>query len=232
MYIDWTYIVFIIPPLLFSMWASAKVKSSYRKYSEQYSRRGLTAAQAVEYVLRSHGLHNVSIQRVSGELTDHFDPTDNVIRLSEGVFCSSSTAAIGVACHEAGHAIQYAEGYGPIKLRSALIPVTNFGAKLSGPLIIAGFILAGFSESFILLAWLGVICFGLSALFQLVTLPVEFDASRRAMAAIDRQDLLTEEEQKGVRSVLTAAALTYVAALMVSLMQLLRFIVLLNRRRD
>ena len=121
MYIDWTYIIFIIPPLLFSMWASARVKSSYNKYSQQHSRRGLTAAQAVQYVLRSRGLSNVSIQRVSGELTDHFDPRDNVIRLSDSVFDSTSSAAIGVACHEAGHAIQYAEGYGPLKARNTII---------------------------------------------------------------------------------------------------------------
>lgn len=232
MYIDWTYIVFIIPPLLFSMWASARVKSSYHKYSQQYSRRGLTAAQAVQYTLRSAGVSGVSIQRVSGELTDHFDPRDNVIRLSEGVFDSSSSAAIGVACHEAGHAIQYAEGYGPLKVRNAIIPVTNLGAKLSGPLIVAGFLMASFSQSLIVLAYIGVLCFALSTLFQLITLPVEFDASRRAMAAIDSQSLLAEDEQKGVRAVLSAAALTYVAALAVSLMQLLRFIVLLNRRRD
>lgn len=232
MYIDWTYIIFIIPPLLFSLWASARVKSSYHKYSQQYSRRGLTAAQAVQYVLRANGLSNVSIQRVGGELTDHFDPRDNVIRLSESVFASTSSAAIGVACHEAGHAIQYAEGYGPLKARNAIIPVTNIGAKLSGPLIVAGFLMASFSQSLIVLAYIGVLCFALSTVFQLITLPVEFDASRRAMAAIDGQNLLTEEEQKGVRAVLSAAALTYVAALAVSLMQLLRFIVLLNRRRD
>ncbi|MBP3622492.1 MAG: zinc metallopeptidase [Oscillospiraceae bacterium] len=232
MYVDWTYIIFILPPLLFSMWASARVRSSYNKYSSQLSRRGLTAAQAVQYVLRSRGLHNVSIQRVSGQLTDHFDPRENVIRLSEGVFDSTSSAAIGVACHEAGHAIQYAEGYGPLKVRNAIIPVTNLGAQLSGPLIMAGFIMAGFSQKLIVLAYLGVLCFALSTVFQLITLPVEFDASRRAMAAIDSQNLLTEDEQKGVKSVLSAAALTYVAALAVSLMQLLRFVVLLNRRRD
>ena len=232
MYVDWTYIIFILPPLLFSMWASARVRSSYNKYSSQLSRRGLTAAQAVQYVLRSRGLHNVSIQRVSGQLTDHFDPRENVIRLSEGVFDSTSSAAIGVACHEAGHAIQYAEGYGPLKVRNAIIPVTNLGAQLSGPLIMAGFIMAGFSQKLIVLAYLGVLCFALSTVFQLITLPVEFDASRRAMAAIDSQNLLTEDEQKGVKSVLSAAALTYVAALAVSLMQLLRFVVRLNRRRD
>lgn len=232
MYFDWTYFVFIIPPLILSLWASARVKSSYGKYSRQYSRRGLTAAQAVQRVLQANGISGVSIQRVSGELTDHYDPVDNVIRLSEGVFSSTSSAAIGVACHEAGHAIQYAQGYAPIKLRSALIPVTNFGARLSGPLILAGFLLASFSESFLLLAYLGIICFGLSTLFQLVTLPVEYDASRRAMAAIESLELLDTEERRGVKSVLSAAALTYVAALAVSLMQLLRFIVLVNRRRD
>lgn len=232
MYLDWTYIVFILPPLAFSLWASYKVKASYRKYSQQYSRRGLTAAQAAQRVLNINGLSSLPIQQVAGELTDHFDPKENVIRLSSAVFNSTSSAAIGVACHEVGHAIQYAQGYGPLRLRNAIIPATNLGAKLSGPLIIAGFLLASYSQSFLMLAYLGVILFGLSTLFQLVTLPVEFDASRRAMAAIDSQDLLTEEEQKGVKSVLSAAALTYVAALAVSLMQLLRFLVLLNRRRD
>lgn len=232
MYFDWTYLVFLTPALLFAFIADWRVKASFRRYSGQYSRRGLTAAQAAQRVLRSNGLGNVAIHQVSGELTDHFDPTDNVIRLSESVYNSTSTAAIGVACHEAGHAVQYAEGYGPIRLRSAILPVTNLGAKLSGPLIVGGFLLASFSESFILLAYLGVICFALSAIFQLVTLPVEFDASRRAMEAISGQDILDGEEMKGVKAVLSAAALTYVAALAVSLMQLLRFIVLLNRRRD
>lgn len=232
MYFDWTYLVFLAPALLFSMWASARVKSSYRRYSSQYSRRGLTAAQAAQQVLRAAGVYDVSIQRVSGELTDHYDPKDNVIRLSDSVFAASSTAAIGVACHEAGHAIQYAESYGPVRLRSAIIPVCNLGAQLSGPLIFAGFLLAGFSESLIVLAYLGIIGFALATLFQLVTLPVEFNASRRAMEAIQSQSILDEEELKGVKSVLSAAALTYVAALAVSLMQLLRFIVLVNRRRD
>jgi len=232
MYFDWTYLVLVTPALIFSLWASARVKSSYRKYSQQYSRRGLNGAEAAQRVLRANGLGNIPIHRVSGELTDHFDPKDNVIRLSESVYSGTSSAAIGVACHEAGHAIQYAQGYAPIKLRSALIPVTNFGARLSGPLIITGFLLASFSQAFILLAYLGIICFGLSTFFQLVTLPVEFNASRRAMAAIEGQNLLAEDEMKGVRSVLSAAALTYVAALAVSLVQLLRFIILANRRRN
>lgn len=232
MYFDWTYLILVTPALIFSLWASARVKSSYRKYSQQYSRRGLSGAEAAQRVLRANGLGSIPIHQVSGELTDHFDPKDNVIRLSESVYGGTSSAAIGVACHEAGHAIQYAQGYAPIKLRSALIPVTNFGAKLSGPLIFAGFFLASFSNVFILLAYLGIICFALSTLFQLVTLPVEFNASRRAMAAIEGQNLLAEDEMKGVKSVLGAAALTYVAALAVSLVQLLRFLILINRRRD
>lgn len=232
MYIDWTYIVLICPALLLSFIASSMVKSRFSRYSKQFSRRGLTAAEATERVLRAHGLANVRVLQVGGELTDHYDPKDNVIRLSDSVYASTSTAAIGVACHEAGHAIQYAEGYGPIKLRSSLVTVTNFGAKLSGPLIVGGFFLAGLSEIFIVLAYAGVICFALSAFFQLVTLPVEFDASRRAMREIEGLGLLYEDETKGVKSVLTAAALTYVAALLVSLMQLLRFILILSRRRD
>ena len=233
MFFDWTYLVLLMPALLLSLWAGARVKSSYHQYSQQFSRRGLTAAQAAQSVLRANGLGQIPIERVSGELTDHFDPRSNVIRLSDSVYGSTSSAAIGVACHEVGHAIQYAQGYGPIKLRNALVPVTNLGAKLSGPLILAGFLLASFSESYLSLAYVGVLCFALSTFFQLVTLPVEFNASRRAMASIQELGLLYEDEQQGVKKVLGAAALTYVAALAVSLMQLLRFLILLGgRRRD
>ncbi len=232
MYFDWTYIVLLVPALLFSAWASARVRSSFQRYSRQFSRRGITGAQAARAVLNANGLSHVPVQQVSGDLTDHFDPSANVIRLSDSVYGSSSTAAIGVACHEVGHAIQHAQGYAPVKLRTAIVPITNFGARLSGPLILAGFLLGSFSESFFSLVYVGILCFALSTFFQLVTLPVEFNASRRAMASIENQGLLYDDEMVGVKSVLGAAALTYVAALAVSLMQLLRFVILIAGRRD
>ena len=233
MYFDWTYIILVMPAVLLSMWASANVKSAYSKYSGQYNRRGITGAEAARRVLDANGLRNVPIERVGGELSDHYDPRSNIVRLSQGVYDSTSTAAVGVACHEAGHAIQYAVNYAPVRLRTAILPITNLGAQLSMPLIVGGFILAGFAPKLIMLAYLGVACFGLSALFQLITLPTEFNASRRAMETIDGMGILQGEELTGARKVLTAAALTYVAALAVSLMQLLRFIIMVSgRRRD
>jgi len=233
MYFDWTYIILVMPAVLLSMWASANVKSTFQRYSNHYNRRGITGAEAARRVLDANGLRHVAIQRVSGELSDHFDPRTNVVRLSEGAYASTSTAAVGVACHEVGHAIQYAVGYAPVKIRSAIIPITNLGAQLSMPLIIGGFILAGFAPRLIMLSYLGVACFGLSALFQLVTLPTELNASRRAIATIDGMAMLNGEELDGAKRVLRAAALTYVAALAVSLMQLLRFIIMVSgRRRD
>ena len=228
---DWTYVVLVLPCLILSLWASANVNSTFKKYSKQYSLRQLTGAEAAQRVLRANGVHGVRIERVSGNLTDHYDPKTNVIRLSDGVYNNTSTAAIGVACHEAGHAVQYAEGYAPIKLRAAIIPVTNFGSRLAMPLILIGLLfstLGSFSDTLI---YLGIACFGLSLVFQLVTLPVEFNASRRALHAIEDGGLLTEEEQKGARKTLTAAALTYVAATAVALAQLLRLITLFGGRR-
>ena len=228
---DWTYVILVLPCLILSLWASANVNSTFKKYSKQYSLRQLTGAEAAQRVLRANGVHGVRIERVSGNLTDHYDPKTNVIRLSDGVYNNTSTAAIGVACHEAGHAVQYAEGYAPIKLRAAIIPVTNFGSRLAMPLILIGLLfstLGSFSDTLI---YLGIACFGLSLVFQLVTLPVEFNASRRALHAISDGGLLTEEEQKGARKTLTAAALTYVAATAVALAQLLRLIALFGGRR-
>lgn len=233
MYIDWTYIVLVMPAVLFTMWASSNVKNTYARYSQQYNRRGITGAEAARRVLNANGLHNVPIERVSGELSDHYDPRSNVVRLSEGVYDSTSTAAVGVACHEVGHAIQYAVNYAPVKMRTAILPITNIGAQLSMPLIVGGFILAGFAPQLFALAYLGVACFGLSTLFQLITLPTEFNASRRAVATIEGMGILQGEELDGAKKVLKAAALTYVAAMAVSLMQLLRFIIMVSgRRRD
>ncbi len=227
MYFDWTYIVIVMPFLLLSMWAQSKVSSTYSKYSTVMSRSGLTAEIAVRKILDSNGLFNVSITRVSGHLTDHFDPRNNTIALSDSVYGSNSIAAIGVAAHEAGHAVQHAEGYAPIKLRSVLVPVANFGSKLCMPLVLIG-ILAAFYP----LTYAGIALFGLTTLFQLVTLPTELDASKRAIKALDGA-YMSDEEIKGTKKVLTAAAMTYLAALFVSLASLLRLIVIVGgRRRD
>ena len=227
---DWTYLVLVLPCVLLSLWASSNVNSTFNKYSKQMSQRRITGADAAKRVLSANGVHGVRIERVSGNLTDHFDPKTNVIRLSDSVYDATTTAAIGVAAHEAGHAVQYAQGYAPIKLRAAIIPLTNFGSKLAMPLIIIGLLLSfaeGFSYFFV---YLGIACFALSLLFQMVTLPVEFNASRRAMTAIESAGLLTIEEQKGAKKTLKAAALTYVAATATALAQVLRLILLYGRR--
>lgn len=233
MYFDWTYIVLLLPALIFSMWASSRVNSSYRRYSQQYSRRGISAAQAARSVLNANGLSNIAIEHISGNLTDHYDPSAKVIRLSDGVYGNTSAAAIGIACHEVGHAIQHAQGYAPLRLRNTIVPITNFGAKLSTPLIILGLVLASLSNSFISISYIGILCFALCTFFQLITLPVEFNASRRALDSIVSQGFLYDDELVGTKKVLGAAALTYVAALAVSLMQLLRFVLIVGgRRRD
>lgn len=231
---DMTYLLLVLPCILLSLWASANVKSTFNKYSQQYSRRRLTGAEAAQRVLLANGVRGVRIERVSGELTDHYDPRTNVIRLSDSVYSSTSTAAIGVACHEAGHAVQYAESYAPIKLRAAVIPLTNFGSKIAMPLILLGILLSAFGAFSDTLVNLGIAAFGLSLVFQLITLPVEFNASRRALQTIESANLLTEEEQRGAKKTLTAAALTYVAATAVALAQLLRLIAIFGgrRRRD
>ena len=231
---DWTYIVFVLPCLLLSLWASSSVNSTFKRYSTQYSARGITGADAAQRVLSHNGVYGVRIERVSGNLTDHFDPKTNVIRLSDSVYSSTSTAAIGVACHEAGHAVQYATHYAPIKLRAAIIPLTNFGSKLAMPLILIGILLSFLGSFSYTLVYLGIACFGLSLLFQLVTLPVEFNASQRAVQAIRDAGILTQQELTGAKKTLKAAAMTYVAATAVALAQLLRLIVLFggNRRRN
>ena len=231
MYFDWTYVVLVLPCLILSLWASSSVNSTFQKYSNQLSRRHITGAQAADRVLRSNGVFGVRIERISGNLTDHFDPKSNVIRLSDSVYDSTSTAAIGVACHEAGHAVQYAKNYAPIKFRAALVPITNLGSKLSIPLILIGIALNFLGEFSYFFVYLGIACFGLSVLFQFVTLPVEFNASRRALNAIRDTELLTPEEQKGAQKTLRAAAMTYVAATATALAQLLRLIIRFGGRR-
>ena len=216
---------------LFALWASHNVNSTFKKYAKQFSGRGITGAQAAQRVLLANGIHGIRIERVSGNLTDHYDPRTNVIRLSDSVYDDTSTAAIGVACHEAGHAVQYAVGYAPIKLRAAIIPVTNFGTRIAWPLMLLGVLLSGMSYAFYNLVYVGIACFSLSLVFQLVTLPVEFNASRRALVAIEEGNILTDDELVGARKTLRAAAMTYVAAVATSLAQLLRLLAIYGNRR-
>jgi Zn-dependent membrane protease YugP len=190
----------------------------------------ITGAEAARRVLSQNGVGGVRIERISGDLTEHYDPQSNVIRLSEGVYNSTSTAAIGVACHEAGHAVQYAQNYAPIKLRAAIIPATNIGSKLAMPLILLGLVLTFLEDFSFTLIYLGIACFALSLVFQLITLPVEFNASRRAIAAIEQGGILTQEEQIGAKKTLKAAAMTYVAATAVALAQLVRLLLVFGRR--
>ena len=228
---DWTYIVIVLPCFLLALLASSRVNSTFKRYSQQISTRHITGQEAAKRVLLANGISNVRIERVSGKLTDHYDPKANVIRLSDAVYDSTSTAAIGVACHEAGHAAQYAHDYFPIKIRAAIIPLTNFGSKLAMPLILLGILFSTFGNFSYTLVYIGIACFALSLIFQLVTLPVEFNASRRAMRAIEDAQILTEQEQHGARKTLSAAAMTYVAAVAVSAAQLLRLIILFGGRR-
>ena len=213
--IDLTYIVLVLPAILLGLWAQMRVKSTYARYSQVRASRGVTADQVARLILDMNGLRDVPIQRIAGSLTDHYDPRDRVVRLSDSVYGSPSIAAIGVAAHEVGHAVQHATGYAPMKLRSAIVSVTNIGSTLSMPLILIGLVLNSSG-----LAMAGVALFGLVAVFQLVTL--------------ESRDILSQQEMQGARSVLTAAALTYVAALVQSLAQLLRLLILVggNRRRD
>lgn len=223
-FLDYSYII-LIPAMLFALIAQAMVNSSFNKYNKVFTGCGMTGADAARLILDTNGLQSVKIEQISGNLTDHFDPRTNVIRLSSAVYNSKGIAAVGVAAHEAGHAVQHAEGYAPMKLRSAIIPVTNIGSRLAIPIFLVGLL---FSYE---IAMIGILLFSLTAVFQAVTLPVEFNASRRAMAALDNSARLTSAELSGAKKVLTAAALTYVAALAASVSQILRLLLLANRRR-
>ena len=224
---DWTYLVFVLPAVIFSLWASHNVTATYAKYTRVASERGMTGYEAARLILAANGIHNVRIGRVAGNLTDHYDPKENMIRLSDTVYDVSSAAAVGVAAHEAGHAVQYAVSYYPMKLRTVIIPLTNLGSMLAWPLTILGIIL-----SFESLAGIGVFLFGMIVVFQLVTLPVEFNASRRALKVLENAGM-SEEGLDAARKVLTAAALTYAAALAAALGNFLRLLTLVNRsRRD
>ena len=225
--IDIYYIALVIPALLLGVWAQNRVNTAFSTYSQVRAYRGYTGAMAAEQILRENGVHDVRIERIAGNLTDHFDPRSKVIRLSDSVFGSNSIAAIGVAAHEAGHAVQHAVGYFPIRIRNVFVPVANFGSRISVPLIILGVLL-----SFQGLITIGILLFSTVAIFQLITLPVEFDVSRRALAVLAGTGLLEGEEIDGARKVLSAAAMTYVAALISSVAQLLRLIGLYGNRRD
>ena len=229
-YFDWTYLI-VLPALLLSLLASARVNSVFKKYSKTTTASGMTGAEAARMVLIANGLTHISVQPIGGNLTDHYDPAGNVICLSESVYASRSTAAVGVACHEAGHAVQHAEHYAPASLRQAIVPLTNIGSKLGIWLFIAGLFLAYLSEQLLAVAYIGVLLFSLTAVFQLVTLPTEFDASHRALKALAASGKFTEDEQKQAKKVLSAAAMTYVAALVTALLQVLRLLVILGGRR-
>ncbi len=233
--VDIYYILLVLPAMLFSLWASARVNSTFKRYSQMRNSRGMTGADAARAVLAANGVTGVRIERVSGNLTDHYDPKSNIIRLSDSVYDAATPAAVGVAAHEAGHAVQYATDYAPIKIRAAIVNVTNIGSKLSIPLIVIGLLLmsirslAAYSDFFYYVALFGVLCFGLCVVFQLVTLPTEYNASRRAKQTIESCNLLTLEEQQGVKKVLSAAALTYVAALSVAIANFLRLLMIVGR---
>lgn len=226
-FFDPTYILILIGVVI-SLFASAKMKSTFAKYSKVRSYTGMTGAQAAERLLQAEGIYDVRVEHISGNLTDHYDPKSKVLRLSDSVYQSTSVAALGVAAHECGHAMQHKEGYAPLKIRGSMVPAVNMGAQISWPLIFVGIIFSSLD----FLIQFGIILFSFTVLFQLVTLPVEFNASRRALVALERNHILREVEIKSTRKVLTAAALTYVAAAAASILQLLRLLILFGGRRD
>ncbi len=228
-YYDWSYIL-LLPAILFTLYAQAKVQGNFRKYSQVRSMRGLTGAQAARKMLDANGLYNVEIERVRGSLTDHYDPRDRVLRLSETVYGVSSVAAVSVACHEAGHAVQHAEQYMPLLMRNNIVPLVNFASQLSWPLIVVGIILGASSGIGDLLFFVGVIAFLAVILFHGITLPVEFNASSRALAQMETLGLIADDEERGAKKVLRAAAMTYVASLAMALMNLVRILALRGRR--
>lgn len=227
MFFDYYYLILVVPALLFALWAQATVSGTFGKYSHVRSASHLTGEQTARRILDANGLQNIRVEHIRGNLTDHYDPSAEVVRLSDNVYFSDSVAAVGVAAHECGHAVQHATHYSPLVFRNAIIPVTNFGSKLAVPLFILGLIF-----SLPMLSNLGILLFALVAVFQLVTLPVEFNASSRALATLENFDYLSPSELRGYRRVLQAAALTYVAALLVTVMQLLRLVLLSRNRRD
>lgn len=224
--LDWTYILVLIGAIL-SMIASAKVNSTFNRYARVRSMSNMTGAEAAERILHQNGIYDVAVEHISGNLTDHYDPKNKVLRLSDATYSSNSVAAIGVAAHECGHALQHKDEYLPLKIRSAIVPAANFGSRLGIPIILLGVILG----SNYTLIQIGIWVFSLAVLFQIVTLPVEFNASSRAVGMVERYGILSGEELKHTRKVLSAAALTYVAAAAASILQLLRLVLLFGGRR-
>ena len=231
-YFDWTYLVLVLPAIILAMAAQGKVSSTFNKYSRVPSRIGITGAEAARRIMEQNGIYDVSIERVSGNLTDHYDPSKKVLRLSDSVYSSSSIAAVGVAAHETGHAIQHARGYAPLSLRSLMVPLANIGSRLSMPLILLGLIFSFSSRMGDSLITLGIVLFGLSVVFTVITLPVEFNASKRAIACLGDSRILYEDEIEGAKKVLSAAAMTYVASTAVALANFLRLIVVFGGRRS
>ena len=225
---DWTYLMVLAGAIL-SMVASAKVNSTFQRYAKVRSMSGMTGAQVARKILDRNGLTNIPVEHVSGNLSDHYDPSAKVLRLSDSTYNSVSVAAIGVAAHECGHAIQHKEGYGPLKLRTAIVPAANIGSRLGVPIILLGLFFGG-GGSF--LVNLGIWVFSLAVLFQIVTLPVEFNASNRALVMLEDYGVLGSDEKRKAKSVLSAAAMTYVAAAASSILQLLRLIILFGGRRN
>ena len=225
-YWDWTMIL-VIPGLLLGLWAQMRVSSAFKKYSAVHARNGMSAEEVARSMLNRADCGDVSVRSVSGNLTDHYDPRNNTLRLSDGVYGSTSVAAIGVAAHECGHAMQQHEGYAPLKLRSALVPVVNLASNLYFPIFLLGLLF-----SWEPLLYVGIACFALTLVFSLVTLPVEFNASGRALRVLEQQGYLSGEEMDGARAVLNAAAMTYVAAAISSLLQLVRLLIIARDRRN
>ena len=230
-YFNYEYLLFMLPAIIITLFVQLKLKATYSRFSNVRNSRGLTGAQAAQEMLKNAGVYGVRVEQTSGKLTDHFSPTENVIRLSPEVYSGTTIAAVGIACHEVGHAIQYDREYAPIKLRNSLIPVTNVGSKIGLILIIVGLILAEVSQYSNVVFFAGIILYSLVVVVQLVTLPVEFNASKRAMECIRSSGMLADSECAGARKVLTAAALTYVAALISTLMTILYYILRAKRRR-
>jgi len=227
-YFDWTYVVLVLPCVLLSLWASANVNSTFRKYSQQYSSRRLTGAEAAQRVLSANGVYGVRIERISGNLTDHYNPSAKTLNLSDSVYNSTSVAAVGVAAHECGHAIQHQNSYFPLTLRTAIVPAANLGSTLAWPLILIGLFFTRNTGA--VLINLGIICFSFAVIFQLVTLPVEFNASARALRILGEQGILSDSELPYTKKVLKAAALTYVASAAAAILQLLRLVLLFGGR--
>lgn len=238
MYFDIYYVILVLPTVILALIAQASVKSTFKRYATVYNRRGMTGRDVAEFILHSAGIYDVTIQPIAGSLTDNYNPTNKTLNLSESVYGVSSIAAAGVAAHECGHAIQHAQGYYPLQLRNAIIPITNIGSKLSMPLILIGAVIAGYSGYAVStgsplgykIIYIGILLYGLAVLFQVLTVPVEFNASKRALTILKDAQLLAQDEVAGARKVLSAAAMTYVAAMAQSLASMLRLILIFGGR--